>query len=202
MAKTRKTGWPRGGEIKQWMRCLLRRAGAIDELTDRVKYTSLAIEELSKRGCLDEAVRELERLLRSLPGDDGFHHVQVLELGAQIHLDAGKMRKMEEYLQRILATKPLHTRPSAKGWEVQVVREFKVFHGLLDPSEASNEEERVEATFNMSMRRTDALIDKNDKAAAKVELARVKKIVPRMAEDWQQRNSYEALLDRYMKLKD
>src|SRR3954462_10945749 len=137
MAKAKwQTGWPRGGDIRQWMRCLIAKASLIADLPQRVKYTSSAVEELAARGFLAEATKELERMIRALPAKEGFHRVGLLELGAKMHVADGDLAKKEKYLQRILATKPLHTRPSAKDWEVQVVREFKVFHGLLDPSDA------------------------------------------------------------------
>src|SRR5437660_12337873 len=123
MAKAKwQTGWPRGGDIRQWMRCLITKAKVIGDMRERVKYTSSAVEELAERGFLAEATKELERMIRALPAKEGFHRVGLLELGAKIHMADGDLAKMEQYLQRILATKPMHTRPCAKGWEVQVIR--------------------------------------------------------------------------------
>jgi tetratricopeptide (TPR) repeat protein len=196
-----KEGWPSDGDVRAWLMCWISKAAAIEAVRDRVSRTKIAIERLAENGFAEEAGRELERLIESLPPTDGFHLVTTLEDGAKLYLKLGDMATVEEYLKRILATKPLHTRKCDKGWEVEVVRKFKVFHGL-DPSEATNDEERLEARFKMAVRSADELIAQGAKEAAAVELTKAHGLIPQMQQEWKRRWSYVGLLKRYQEMED
>jgi hypothetical protein len=194
-----KTRWPRNGDLREWLLCMISKARAIDNVNDRVTQAMIAIEELAKRSSDADVLNYLEQIIRTLPKNDGLALVRALEAGADLSLESGDMKGVDRYLDRILATKPLHTRPCDKGFEVGVVKKFKALHGLLDPAEAKDERQRLEASVNACRRRADAAIADKLPDVAVGELRAAEGFILEM-EKCQQGHAMLDLAKRYAKL--
>jgi hypothetical protein len=84
------------------------------------------------------------------------------EVGAEVCLNADDLKGMEKYLAIVDATES-----EGSGFSRNSVRRFRAMHGILDPNDAADEEERILATFSRAKRRFRlAMEDRNKKMAA------------------------------------
>jgi hypothetical protein len=104
-------------------------------------------------GRTDEALRHVDRCLRRLPEGAVVAAVEMAELGAEICLNVGRLGRMEKYLLIALSTEKHIRRKCDIGFSVNSVRAFRAQHGILDPREAMDDEQRIEAIFEGARRR-------------------------------------------------
>jgi hypothetical protein len=145
-----KTKWPRSSDLRLWFRCMIEKCDAFDDPAEGASQAHLPIEALVQMGHADEALTFVNKFLRKQPNDSPLEIVRLSELGAQICLDRGDLVEMEKYLDRA-ASAPVH-RKCDLGWPEHAVREFRAHNGILDPADACNDEQRIEATFKRARR--------------------------------------------------
>src|SRR5262249_18301118 len=115
---------------------------------------------------------------------------------------AGDMKRMERYLQRILDAQPLYPRKCDRGYCLNAVRDFKVFRGLLDPAEAEDDEQRVEARFTRAIRLADESIVAKDMAAAKAHLAEAESQIEAIGKQWRKKYAIRDVVNGMAKAGD
>lgn len=161
-----KTRWPRNGDLATWFRCMLQKCDAIPDDATAADQAELPIEHLAEMGREAEAIRWVNRFLKRLPLAEVLTTVQMALVGAKISLDAGNLRRMEKYLAVAESTEPFNTRKCDRGFSINRVRRFRAENGILDPEDAVDREQRIEAEFWAAKRRFDeALAAHNRKAA-------------------------------------
>lgn len=153
-----KAKWPRGGDLRAWLRCMIDKCEAMEDLGDACNEAHLPIEGLADLGYIQEALRFVNRFLRRLPKTANVETVIMHELAAEIHLKAGDLQAAEKHLERILRLDNSGARKCDIGFPAQSVRDFKELHGLLDPSDAEDEEQAVSAEFSRAERLAKELI--------------------------------------------
>lgn len=146
-----KTKWPRNGDLRLWFLCMIEKCDAFENPVEGASKAHLPIEHLAEIGHADEALRHVNRFLRKQPCDDSFEIVRMSELGAKICLDRDDLVRMEKHLARAAAA-PVH-RKCDFGWPEKSVRQFRAHNGILDPVEAVDEDQWIEATFRRGQRR-------------------------------------------------
>lgn len=93
-----KTSWPRGGDLRAWLRCMLRKCEAIVDIDDAASNAHFPIEGLHGLGHTKEAIRYVHRFLKRLPSTANVETVRMHELAAEIHLSAGDDAATEKHL--------------------------------------------------------------------------------------------------------
>jgi hypothetical protein len=148
-----KIHWPASDDLREWLLCGLEKCEAITDAGEAARQAQLPIGALAKRGHVDEALTFVDRFLKNLPKGEISEAVQMARLGAEISCQAEDSARTEKYLKRIAAVEPLITKKKDKGFALAEVRQFKAWHGLLDPKDAVNDEERMRARFTREQRR-------------------------------------------------
>lgn len=193
--------WPASPDVRAWMECLLAKADEIDDPSDHTFWARLAIRQLATLGHVTDALRHVERVIKGLPPTDGSSITWMLDAGAEISFDAGDMKAMSGYLERILATQPLYPRKCDRGCCLSSVRSFKARRGLLDPDEAEDNEQRDEARFNRALRLADEAIESRKFPIAGQHLHDAEKLLPSM-EAWRLSYAVRDIISRYAKAGD
>jgi hypothetical protein len=179
-----KTNWPRNGDLRAWFRCCLEKCEAIDNVGDGCNEAHLPIDALADLGHTAEALRYVETWLKRVPENLTLEFVRMAELGAKICLNAGDLPRMEKFLARAAATEKFNTRKCDAGFSLNFVRAFRAFHGILDPAEAKDDEQRLEAQFNGARRRSQELQKLGKIREAQVAAAEMEKFGKQTQEDW------------------
>jgi hypothetical protein len=192
-----RTQWPRNGDLKAWLRAMIRKCDAIPDNDAAAEKAHLPIEHLAEMGCVTEALRHVNRFLRRLPRQEVLATVRMAELGAQICLDAGDLARTEQYLAIAEATEPFNTRKRDRGFSLNSVREFRADNGLLDPADAINEEQRVKARFERAGRRYKQAMAGGGRGSAKAAVAEMAKIAREVEEEWLRQDYLRRVIDCY-----
>jgi len=175
-----KTKWPRGGDLKTWFRAGLRKCEAILDDDRAATAAHSPIGQFAKMGCVKEALRAVDRSLRRLPGRHFSGRVvsivRMAELGAELCLDADDLASMERFLAIAEATEPFVTHKSSRGFCLNSVREFRAEQGILDPADAVDEGQRIEATFHGAQRRFKRALATHDRETARAAVAEMVEI--------------------------
>src|SRR6056297_1032535 len=79
---TWKTSWPRNGDLRAWLRCMLGKSEAMVNIDDAASKAHLPIEGLHELGHTGEAIRYIKRFLKRLPGTIHVETVRMHELAA------------------------------------------------------------------------------------------------------------------------
>jgi tetratricopeptide (TPR) repeat protein len=197
-----KTKWPRNGDLKTWFRAMIRKCDAIPDDEAAGEKAHLPIKHLAEMGYVAEALRSVDRFLRRLPAHKVVARVRIAELGAQICLDADDMNRMEKYLAMAEATEPFNTRKCDKGFSLDSVREFRAENGLLDPADAVEDEQRLEARFSRANRQYKQAMAAGERKSARTAVAEMERVAAEFEEEWSHRNHFQVVLDCYAELKD
>jgi len=197
-----KTKWPRNGDLKTWFRAMIRKCDAIPDDDAAATAAHLPIEHLAAMGCVNEALRHVNRFLRRLPRQEVVATVRMAELGAKICLNAGDLDRMEHYLALAEATEPFNTRKCDRGFSLNSVREFRSDNGLLDPADAINENQRVIAQFERAGRHYKLAIAAAEREAANTAVAEMLNIARRVENERLRQSYLRRVISCYVELKD
>ena len=148
-----KTQWPRSADLATWFRCMLTKCDAIEDGDQAADKAHLPIDHLATLGHVAEALKYVNRFLRRVSKDRALPTVSLARVGAEISLAAGDLPRMEKYLAQMAATEPLNTRKCDAGFSINAVREFRANNGLLDPADAIDDRQRLNAQFWRADRR-------------------------------------------------
>jgi hypothetical protein len=179
-----RTKWPHNGDLKAWLRAMIQKCDAIPDDDAAVDKAHLPIEHLAEGGCVKESLRHVNRFLRRLPRQNVLATVRLAELGARICLDAGDPAGMEKYLAIAEATEPFNTRKCDRGFSLNSVREFRAANGLLDPADAIDEEQRLEARFQRAWRRYNQAMSAGEGESASDAVAEMARISREVEDEW------------------
>jgi hypothetical protein len=188
--------------LRAWLRAGIRKCDAIPDDETAAHRVGLPIGNLVALGCVKEALRHVNRFLRRIPRQKVLATVWVARSGAEISLGAGDLPRMERYLAIVEATEPFNTRKCDRGFSVNAVREFRARHGLLDPADAINEEQRIEATYERAARRSKQAMAIGDRASAKAAVAEMEKVARQTAVQWREQAYLEGVIARHAELRD
>ncbi len=197
-----KTKWPRNGDLDAWLRCMLTKCDAMADDGEAADRAHLPIEHLAERGHVDEALRHVDRFLRRLSAQSVLETVRMAELGAKIALDAGNLPRMEKYLAAVEATEPYNTRKCDRGFSINSVRKFRANHGLLDPAEAIDDEQRIEASFRRAQREFTAALAARKRKAAQAAVAYMEATAKEPERKWERQQYLREVIEAYAKLGD
>lgn len=181
---------------------MLAKCDAIAEDELAVDRSLLPIEELARIGEVAEALRHLNRFLKRLPNEEVTATVRLALAGAQIALKAGDLITMEKYLARAAATEVYDTRKSEKGASENAVRDFRAFHGLLEPADAIDDEQRIEAHFSRARRQFHLAMEAGDRTAAVNQLTELERSARESKGHWRRRLDLGLVVRLYAQLND
>lgn len=177
-----KTKWPRNADRRSWLICMIEKCDAIAEPYRSSSEAELPIEILAELGHPEEALKYVDRFLRKPAKDKlGNNTVGMARLGAQICLDNGDLERMEKYLARV-ESEPVR-RKCDLGWPARAVQKFRAHNGLLDPNDAVDEEQRIEATFQRGKRRFNEAQSNQQLKQATAALAEMEKAAATLTEE-------------------
>lgn len=148
------TDWPKDGDLRQWLLCWLRKCDTLPDFEDWWNDPHGLIEYLMEMGEVTEALSWVDRLLSSISAaeldtvDGSVGVARFAEQGAEICSDAGDLTGMERYLALIIAKLG-----RKGGFALTCVRKFRAEHGLLDPQDGIDAEERNLAAYTQARRR-------------------------------------------------
>jgi tetratricopeptide (TPR) repeat protein len=196
------TKWPRNGDRMAWLRAMVEKCDAIVATDVAAQKAHLPIERLAELGETAESLRLVNRYLKRLTGGDVVPWVHMAQLGAEICLDANDLDGMERFLAIAEATEKFNTRKCDKGFSLQFVREFRTYHGLLDPAEAVDDAERVEATFRRAARQFQLAHAGGKRKAAQAAATEMEQSVGKIADKWERRRCMREVVEAYAKVKD
>lgn len=197
-----RTNWPRNGDLKTWFRAMIRKCDAIPGDDAAATAAHLPIEHLAAMGCVKEALRHVNRFLRRLPGREVVATVRMAQLGAKICLEAGDLARTERYLAVAEATEPFNTRKCDRGFSLNSVREFRAGNGLLDPTDAVDEEQRVTVRFERAGRQYRQAVATGEREAARAAVAEMAEIARGVEKEWLRRSYLRRVINCYAELKD
>ncbi len=197
-----KTKWPRNGDLKTWLRYMLKKCDAISNDGDAASRAHLPIEHLAKMGHEKEALRNVNRFLRRLPKDKVLETVRMAGLGAKISLDADDLSQMEKYLTKAEATEPFNTRKCDVGFSINSVRDFRADNGILNPADAVDDEQRIKASFERAMRQFKQAIKTRKLKAAKLAVKEADEIAHKTVCEWTRPHYLRLVIESYAELKD
>jgi hypothetical protein len=155
---------------------MIQKCDAIPDDHAAAEKAHLPIGQLAKLGCIAESLRNVNRFLRRLPRRDVVATVRMAKLGAEICLGAGDLRRMERYLAVAEASEPFNTRKCDKGFSLNSVRQFRAENGLLDPGDASDEEQRIKARFSRASRQYKEAMAINARESARLAVAEMESV--------------------------
>lgn len=197
-----KTTWPRDTDLAKWFRCMLSKCDAIADDRHAADKAHLPIGNLAELGHVAEAYRHVNRFLRRLPETDVLGRVRMAELGATIALEADDLPRMEKYLAISEATEPFNTRKCDIGFSINQVRKFRARHGLLDPDDAVDEEQRIEASFRRSQRAFNEALAARQRKAAAVLAVTMEQTAHQERDVWTRQQYLRDVIAAYAKLGD
>lgn len=145
-------GWPRGHSIRDWLLALLNVA---DGIVDDQESTGFAIAAIEKLGRIEDgraAVPFVDEYLRRIPPSSVSQVLRLATVGADVCFRAGDRTGMEKYLAVASATEPYNKRKVDVGYSLNTVRHFRAWRGILDPAEATDDDERRLAEFKRAGR--------------------------------------------------
>src|SRR5262249_25899922 len=117
-------------------------------------------------------------------------------------LDAGDLARTEHYLAIAEATEPFNTRKCDRGFSLHAVREFRADHGLLNPAEAIDEEQRVKARFERAARQYKQATATGERESAEAAVAEMAGITREVGEEGLRESYLRRVLNCYAELKD
>lgn len=126
--------WPRSSDLVRWCRCGMDKCYAIADREEGAVEAHGPIDSLAELGHVAEALKHLEKFIKRLPTDEVRESTRLAKLGAEICLKANDLVGMEYYLTKARAADDRVTRKCDIGIGTRAEREFRVFHGLLDPA--------------------------------------------------------------------
>lgn len=197
-----KTKWPRKGDLRSWMLCMIEKCDAIEDPLDSGLAATPPIRTLAGLGCVEESLKYVNRFLRKQPKDNSFGTSVLSRLGAQICLDSGDRERMETYLH-IAATAPVR-RKCDLGWPEKSVRDFRAHNGILNPADAVGDEQRIEATFERGKRQFNEAWANGQTTQAKSAIAEMERAAKELTDDlddfMRRYYCYQTLIESYAKL--
>jgi hypothetical protein len=181
---------------------MIQKCDAIPNHVIAADKAQLPIGHLAEIGCVKEALRTVNRFLRRLPRQNVLATVRMAELGAKICLDVGDLPRVEKYLAIAKATEPFNTRKCDRGFSLNSVREFRADNGLLDPADATDEEQRVKARFEWAGRQYKQAIATGEGESAKAAVAEMATVAREVKKDWLRQSYLQRVVNCYAELKD
>jgi hypothetical protein len=166
-----KRKWPTTGNLRAWLLCHIDKCNAFSDVEQRASKAQVPIALLAEHGHPKEALRVVNRFLKSLMAARSTRLVSMAETGAEICLDQNDVKGAEKYLEIALKADKFVTRKCDVGYVAGSVRHFRALHGLLDPDEAEDEDDRHDALFHGAERRCLDAIRCGDRKVARKELA-------------------------------
>lgn len=165
---TWKTKWPRNGDLASWFRCGIEKCWSISDCYLGAKKARSPINGLAELGHTKEALKHVRAYLKKLPRTEEFTIgiVCMAELGALICLMDDDLDGCDKYLTIAAKCDELVTRKRDLNWASQSVRDFRINQGLLNPTEA-NDEERLDATFYYGARMLKDALKRTDQTTSK-----------------------------------
>ncbi len=197
-----KTKWPRGGDLKAWLRCMLKKCEAMSDDHEAASKAHLPIKHLAEMGHVAEALRYVNRFLRRLPKEDVLGTVMMAEVGAEVCLNADDLSGMEKYLSIAEATEPFNTRKNSIGFSINSVREFRAHNGILDPADAIDEKQRIKARFWRAERQFKQAMAARKRKAARLAVAEMEEAAREVEDEWIRQVYFHRVIDSYVELKD
>lgn len=195
-----RTKWPQTADLAAWFRCGLEKCAAIEHLSESATEAHLPIHGLAEIGQVKEALKHVDRYLKLLSQQQELDFVRMAELGATICVEQGDLESCEKYLARVLDADRFVKRPCDKGYPARSVHEFRVSHGLIDPSELTDPAKRLEAEFNRAERLRAAAQAKGDTSAANRHLREMYAAIREPLEPWRRRRWIHSVLESAQEL--
>jgi len=171
-----KTQLPRNGDAKTWIRAGLRKAEAIEDAGKASWQARWALEKLAALDRKEESFRHLSRILRRLEKAKSLDVIHVAELGAEFCLKAGDLEGVERYLAIVESAERFVTRNCDKGWPEKAARQFRADQGILDPTDAVDEEQRQKARLRKAERGFRLSLAKGNRKSARVFISAMEEI--------------------------
>ena len=197
-----KIQWPGSSDLATWFRCMLTKCDAIADDDSAMARAHLPIGHLAELGHVSEALKYVDRFLRRAPNDRALPTVRIARLGAEISLAADDLPRMEKYLARMAATEPLNTRKCAAGFSINAVREFRADNGLLDPAEAIDDHQRLNAQFRRDDRQVAQALAARKRKAASLAVAEMEQVASGHDDPWWRQQWTRVVIERYANMGD
>lgn len=137
--------WPRCGDVGAWMDALLAVAEHVLNPDERFSASQHAIRELAALNEVDAAISYVHETVSKLSPADAAARVSWHLLAAELHFVGCRLEAMEASLAKAEAAIPDFKKKSDAQWKIDAIRRFRWMHGLLDPSNAKDEDERMKA---------------------------------------------------------
>ncbi len=194
--------WPADGSVRDWMLALVCVCEAIPDQAMGAERAHLPIGTLARIGEVDKALSHVDAQLQRLKPSSVLEVVRMAKLGAEICLDAGKLKEMEHYLAIAAATEPFNTRKGDRGFSLDAVRKFRAWKGILDPSDAVGDEEITLATFQRAGRAFRGSLDAGDKAAARSAAETMVRVAAEERDEWRRTDYLKRAIAAFADLED
>lgn len=162
--------WPRNGDLKEWMRCMIDQCRAIKKVADGASEAHLPIETLAVAGEPTEARAQVEWFLEALPAKEVVGIVRMAKLGAQLCLEHDDQEGVERFLA-IAEGVEKDLDEEDKGFAIDSVREFRADQGLVEPADCETDEERRELRYTRAVWSLYRRVSKEDAAGVAEALA-------------------------------
>jgi hypothetical protein len=197
-----KSKWPSSGDLRAWFLCGLQKCEAIADPSKGSEKAHLPIGGLAELGHTTEALKYVDRCLRRLVTGEVLETVRMATLGAEICIEADSLERMEKYLSIMQATEKYITRKCDRGFALNAVREFRSQNGILDPAEAIDDEQRLEAIFEGAKRRCRESIKMGIVRGAQTALSEMEQAASDTSESWRRNNRRRAIISLYGEIGD
>lgn len=197
-----KTKWPRNGDLAIWFDYMLQKCDAMEDLAEASKKARLPIEHLAELGHQKKAIRWLNRFLKRLPRQATFEIAWTAELGAQICLQDGDLKKMEAYLAKAEATQTADDGSKNQRRASDSVRDFRADNGILEPDDAVDDDQRDRAEFWGAERRFRSALDARRKKQARQSVVEMEAVACRLKKRSRREGFLYFVVTGYAKLHD
>ena len=197
-----KSKWPSSGDLRAWFLCGIQKCEAIADPSQGCDKAHLPIGALAELGHTTEALKYVDRCLRRLSKGQILETVRMARLGAEICLKDANFERMEKYLSIALATEKEITRKCDRGFPFNAVREFRSRNGLLDPAEAIDDVQRLEAIFEGARRRCRESLKTGNVVEAQAALAEMEQEASDTRESWRRNNRQRAIISLHGEIGD
>ena len=179
------TSWPATPDLRAWFLCGIQKCAANPKREEGASDAHLPIKALAELGHTDEALKHLQKLLKSLPKNDSFESTRLAELGAEICLEAGDMLGMERYLELVRSADDRVTRKIDKGFGSKLAHDFRVSNGLVAPGDLSpDHEDYIQSIFYYHVRQLSIARQAKQTAQIKKEFANLNEAIKREKPGW------------------
>jgi len=194
--------WPRTTSIQDWLLALLRVADGIGDDEESTGFAIAAIEKLGRIGDGMAAVPFVDEYLRRIPPSSVSNVLSLAQAGADVCFRARDLAGMESYLAVATATEPYNTRKASVGYSLDTVRHFRARKGILDPADASDDDERLFAAFKRAGRLFREAVAKGDAGGARALIETMSSLARSECNEWRRRDYLREVIAAWADLDD